>query len=45
MKNFYLGTALVCFVIAVAGSSYQMHYGAIASAIAAAWNFILYKLD
>ncbi len=45
MKNFYLSTALVCFVFAVGCASFQMHASAITAAVVAVWNFILYKLE
>lgn len=45
MKNFYLGTALFFFVISIIGASHQLHFFSGVAAIAAAWNFILYKLE
>ena len=45
MKNINLGIALFLFVIAILSASHAMHWASTVSAIAAAFNFVLYKLE
>lgn len=43
MKNFYLGAALISFIVSVVCASYQWHMDAFFSALSAALWFLMYK--